>query len=70
MHSESDHQNCLKVTDSIYDMVGPECQTTTKERLDMLQKVQSIFSSMDSNSDGVISREEFMQYCHHTNRQV
>lgn len=49
----------VKVTDSIYDLVGNETHPRVK-----MQNVEQVFSSMDSNRDGVVSKEEFVQFCH------
>ena len=49
-------------------MVGVESKANY--RIDMQEKIQSIFSGMDSNCDGVISRDEFMEYCQHTDRYL
>lgn len=49
----------IKVTDSIYDLVG---ESGAHPRLQM-QSVEQVFSSMDTNRDGVVTEEEFVKYC-------
>ena len=44
-------------------MVGAE--TETRYRTEMVER---IFNRMDSDCDGMISRDEFLEYCHQTNR--
>ena len=51
-----------KVTDSIYDLVGAETHPKVK-----MQNVEQVFTCMDSNRDGIITKEEFVNYCSNTN---
>ena len=51
-----------KVTDSIYDLVGAETHPKVK-----VQNVEQVFTCMDSNRDGIITKEEFVNYCSNTN---
>eukprot|EP00092_Neocalanus_flemingeri_P002298 GFUD01002453.1.p1 GENE.GFUD01002453.1~~GFUD01002453.1.p1 ORF type:complete len:235 (+),score=54.74 GFUD01002453.1:42-746(+) len=51
----------IKVTDSIYDLVGAETHPKIK-----MQNVEQVFSCMDSNRDGIITKEEFVRYCSDT----
>ena len=44
-------------------MVGAESET--RYRMEMVER---IFSRMDTDCDGMISRSEFLEYCHQTNR--
>ena len=44
-------------------MVGAEPET--RYRTEMAER---IFCRMDSDCDGMISQEEFLEYCHQTNR--
>ena len=52
-----------QVTDSIYDLVGAEA-----ERRARLQTVEKVFTGMDSDRDGMVSRDEFLEYCSRNNR--
>ena len=52
-----------QVTDSIYDLVGAEA-----ERRARLQTVEKVFTGMDSDRDGMVSRDEFLDYCSRNNR--
>ena len=52
-----------QVTDSIYDLVGAEAERRTR-----LQTVEKVFSGMDSDRDGLVSRDEFLEYCSRNNR--
>ena len=52
-----------QVTDSIYDLVGAEAEGRTR-----LQIVEKVFSGMDTDRDGLVSREEFVEYCSRNNR--
>jgi len=49
----------MKVTDSIYDLVG---ETGSRPKVNM-QSVEQVFASMDTNRDGVVTEDEFLQYC-------
>lgn len=53
----------IKVTDSIYDLVGAEIHPKVKSH-----NVEKVFASMDINKDGVISLDEFVVYCNTSNR--
>ena len=58
----------FQVTDSIYDLVGAETPPKVK-----MQNVEQVFSCMDSNRDGIITKEEFVKYCsdtHHVSRNL
>ena len=52
-----------QVTDSIYDLVGAEAERRTR-----LQTVEKVFTGMDSDRDGMVSRDEFLEYCSSNNR--
>ena len=52
-----------QVTDSIYDLVGAEIHPKVKSH-----NVEKVFTSMDLNKDGVISLEEFVDFCNSSNR--
>ena len=52
-----------QVTDSIYDLVGAEDEGRAR-----LQIVEKVFSGMDTDRDGLVSREEFVEYCSRNNR--
>ena len=56
------HHYFVQVTDSIYDLVGADTHPRIK-----MQNVEAVFSCMDSNRDGIITREEFVNYCSNTN---
>ena len=49
----------LQVTDSIFSLVGSEGISD----MTIMQSSQIIFASMDSNKDGVVTKEEFINYC-------
>ena len=46
------------MTDSVYSLLGTE--TNHKVKMQIMEKV---FSSMDTNKDGVVTKEEFVHYC-------
>ena len=50
------------MTDSIYDLVGAETPPKVK-----MANVETVFTCMDSNRDGIITKEEFVNYCSSTN---
>ncbi|XP_059081262.1 uncharacterized protein LOC131879074 isoform X2 [Tigriopus californicus] len=50
----------LKVTDAIHELMGSK---NTSNTLDAHINVDRIFETMDLNRDGLISMEEFVQYC-------
>lgn len=53
----------IKVTDSIYDLVGAEIPAKVKN-----QNIERVFANMDTDKDGVISLEEFSIYCNNNHR--
>ena len=65
MRSKSLKSMGFQVTNSIYDMVGAESETRYRT-----ERVERIFCRMDSDCDGMISRTEFLEYCHQTNRSA
>ena len=48
----------FQVTESIYCLVGNEPRQKLK-----VQKMEQVFSAMDINKDGVVTKEEFVNYC-------
>ena len=48
----------FQVTESIFYLVGNEPRQNLK-----VQKMEQVFSAMDINKDGVVTREEFVNYC-------
>ena len=48
----------FQVLDSIYNLAGPEPHPKK-----LLQIVERVFSAMDTNKDGVVTEEEFLDYC-------
>ena len=52
----------MQVSESIYDLMGSEASSTQK-----MQFVDNVFTKMDMNGDGVVTKEEFMNYCSTTN---
>ncbi|RWS04870.1 hypothetical protein B4U79_06586, partial [Dinothrombium tinctorium] len=52
----------LIIANAIYDMLG--CLTKPKnESKSIEERVDEIFEQMDANKDGVISYEEFCEWC-------
>lgn len=51
-----------KVTDAIYELMG-QTSSTAKSNVDAHAHVEKIFQTMDLNHDGLISVDEFIQYC-------
>lgn len=58
-----EYKMTVQVTDSIYDLVGAEAERRTR-----LQTVEKVFTGMDSDRDGMVSRDEFLEYCSNNNR--
>ena len=48
----------LQVTDAIHSLIHAD----TVPKL-MLKKVEKVFSCMDTDRDGVVTMEEWLQYC-------
>ena len=46
------------MAESIFSLVGSEPNQNVK-----LLKVEQVFSAMDTNKDGVVTKEEFVKYC-------
>ena len=53
----------VQVTDSIHELMG---STSANNALDAHSHVERIFATMDLNQDGVITIDEFIQYCETT----
>ena len=49
----------MQVSESIYDLMGSEAPAD--------KKVDKLFTRMDLNGDGIVSKEEFVSYCINTN---
>ncbi len=55
-------EEMLKVTDSIHELMGENSQTPS--HLDTARvHVNKVFDMMDTNADGKVTMEEFVQYC-------
>ena len=46
------------MTESLFCLVGNEPRQKLK-----VQKMEQVFSAMDINMDGMVTKEEFMNYC-------
>merc|ERR1711892_57864 len=61
---DADRDGCIsreemvKVTESIYDLMGSNVPQNQK-----LQYADQLFTKMDLNNDGVVTKEEFISYC-------
>ena len=48
----------LQVSDSIYDLMGGDTPSSQK-----MQFVDKVFTRMDMDGDGVVTKDEFISYC-------
>ena len=46
------------MTDSIFDLVGIEFPARERKK-----KIDTLFSSMDLNKDGMVTMEEYLTFC-------